>query len=240
MSATGIRLPRLLVVLSAAIGLVLALCTANTGVASTSASLPETTSASSSTAATITSPPTATTTPPIASDTSSTAVVIATGFLEARQERRIDHALSYVSASAVLDWGPGKTNDTFAAGLLWEDAFGVDFSLIECTTEAEDKDSDVTCTLATDTAVAAAVGNEGGNVCVAVAIEDDLITRVELLGAMEGCSYQFWGKVFVPFNTWVIENHPESDPTAMYNDRLSPEGLSLWDLYTQEFLEDHR
>lgn len=238
MATTRIRLPRLLIALTSVIGLVLASCATDTSAVTTSATLPDTTTAPSSTT-TATSPPAKTTASSAASDASSKAVAIATEFLQARQEKRIDQALSYVGASAVLDWGPGKTNDTFAAGIVWEEAFGIEYSLIDCTPDAEDKPSDVMCVLRTDTTVAAAVGNEAGNVCVDVIIEDDRITRLELLSAMAGCDYQFWSKAFVPFNAWVIENHPESDPTAMYNDRLSPEGLALWERYTQEFLQDH-
>jgi hypothetical protein len=76
-------------------------------------------------------------------------------------------------------------------------------------------------------------------VCVAVKIENELITKIELLGARAECDYQFWNKAFVPFNAWVIKNHPESDPDAMYNDRISPEGLALWVHYTQEFVAEH-
>ena len=228
----AIARPLRLIATIGAVGLFLAACATTATDATTATVLPETTTIPSSTT---------TIAPSTTTAASSDAAAIAASFMEARQDRRIDEAKSYLDRAVVLEWGPGQSYETLTNGLAWEDAFGVEFSLTECTldTGAPSGRTRVTCLLATDTAIAAAVGNEAGNVCVSVDIEGDLIIRVELLGARDGCEYQFWGKAFVPFNAWVVKNHPESDPTAMYDDRISSEGLALWVQYTREFLAEH-
>ncbi len=163
---------------------------------------------------------------------------VAIGFMEARQQRRVDEALRLIHPAAVIDWGAGQTPTDLAAGLAWEDAFGITFSLDECSMDpgSTAAPAPVLCVLTTDAAVAHAVGNDPGKVCVAVGVKEGLITHLELLSAQPGCDYQFSTEVFAPFNEWVRASHPESDPDAMYQDRLSPEGLALWTRYTQEFL----
>ncbi|MGI9610076.1 MAG: hypothetical protein ACR2NL_07255 [Acidimicrobiia bacterium] len=166
-------------------------------------------------------------------------VEVVSGFSQARRAQDVDQALAYVGDSVELDWGPGTTADTLGKGLAWEDAFGIAFTLEDCDpldrTEAGVGDS-VRCTYLVESEVAEAVGNAPGFVCIDFVVQDGLIMRSEMLGSMPGCEYQFNDNVFDPFNAWVREEHPESDPRAMYQDRLSDEGIEIWRRYTAEFL----
>jgi hypothetical protein len=80
------------------------------------------------------------------------------------------------------------------------------------------------------------LGHEPGIDCIDFTLVNGSITQA--VGGTHGpdCGYDYWEPTFVPFYAWMRTAHPESDPDAMYDDRISPEGQALWAKYTQEFL----
>lgn len=164
---------------------------------------------------------------------------IAESFMDARQERDVERALSYVDKEVVFDWGPASTYDTMALGWAWEDAFKVSHIVESCEpVDTQDGTATVVCRLMVNSEVATAAGNSPGLVCARVTIANQLITRLTV-DAAEGCSYVYWPNMFAPFETWLKTAHPDNTIEAMYNDRISEEGLALWTTYTDEFLADH-
>jgi hypothetical protein len=199
-------------------------------------------------AAQTTRPPASTTEAPVSTAVASTTgsnalatpaqVAAATGFIRARSARNVDAALAYLDPSVNLEWGPGKTYDTLEAGMAWEDAFGIVSSPQACRPIETSGAPVVQCQLLVQTAVAEAFSREPGIDCVDFSFEDGSIIHAVLGAEGEGCGYDYWNPTFVPFYAWMAAAHPESDPDAMYADRISPDGLALWAQYTQEFLAD--
>ncbi|MDH5243352.1 MAG: hypothetical protein OEX05_05410, partial [Chloroflexota bacterium] len=157
-------------------------------------------------------------------------------FLRAREARDIDAALAYLDRAVNLDWGPGRTYQTLEAGLAWEDAFGVVFTFRECHAIEAPGPATVQCQILAQTSVAESLGHEPGIDCIDFTLVNGSITQA--VGGTHGpdCGYDYWEPTFVPFYAWMRTAHPESDPDAMYDDRISPEGQALWAKYTQEFL----
>ena len=175
------------------------------------------------------------------SEDAAAAVFIAVSYLEAKDSRDADLARSLLAEDVFLDSGPASSPDEFEPAWAWEDAFGISHEVIGCEVRSAAPTATVVlCEVLAQTAVAEALGGAPGIDCIDIAVVDGQITRV--IGGTSGpnCVYDYWTSTFVPFNAWVKSNHPESNPTAMYNDRLSEEGLALWQQYTDEFLAEHR
>ena len=170
-----------------------------------------------------------------------TAVAIATEFLMARAARNTEAALSHLDTAVFMDWGPGTTYDTLELGLAWEDAFTVVHDLDSCESGAVAGNSfTVTCRLEVDSEVARSAGNPPGYVCTEISVIDQAITRISILDPQPGCDYAYWPNMFAPFGDWLSEAHPDTTVGAMYHDRISNEGLTLWGQYTEEFLAHHQ
>lgn len=171
------------------------------------------------------------------SDELSEALAIAERFLAARHQRDIAATQAFLSDGVVLDWGPGTTYDTLADGWKWEDIFGITSDPRGCEiVEADSESIRVFCKILVQTAVNEARGNSAGIDCVHISIEDDLIIRAQLGVPGPDCVFDYWSTSFAPFEAWLGESHPDTTMDAMYDDRLSPEGLALWDQYVTEYL----
>ncbi len=227
-------------------GMLIAACSTTADVAQTS-----TVDEPAQTTTTTERPETTTTRSPVSTTTTidqavvDEAVATAENFLMARQERDLPTALTYLDHEVFMDWGPGQTYATLEAGLAWEDAFGIGFTLSNCAADPDHPTGNpIRCQLEVrtvindlQTAVEGTDDNETDSVCVDIQVEAK-ITRAELTQG-GGCEFSFWETTFLPFYEWMATAHPESNPDDMYDDRISPEGLALWTEYTEEFIDDH-
>lgn len=182
------------------------------------------------------------TTVPVGSEDIDKGLMVASDYLDAATARNHDEAMSYLSESVYLDWGPAATPEELEAAWAWEDAFTVRHTLDSCEYVDRDPASKITarCRLLVESDVAEAAANDAQHVCVDIGVEDGLITEVVGLDSREGCSIVYWDYMFVPFSDWLDEAHPDKTVLQMYDDRTSPEGLRLWSEYTQEYLNDHK
>ncbi|MGI9628304.1 MAG: hypothetical protein ACR2QM_15830, partial [Longimicrobiales bacterium] len=124
------------------------------------------------------------------SDAPSDPVEVVIGFSEARAVQDVDDALHYLAEPVELDWGPGTTAATLGKGLVWEDAFGISFTLEGCDRPDRTEDGDteiVRCKYLVESEVALAAGNESGLVCIDFLVVEDLIVRSQMLDSMPGC-----------------------------------------------------
>lgn len=167
------------------------------------------------------------------------AIAIAEGFLSARNQRDIDATLAYLARDVVLDMGPGRTYETLQAGMAWEDVFGFAAEPQDCDVVEPDRESTVVfCEILVQTSIHQAGGGDPGIDCVQITIEDDLIVHAETGVPGPNCVFDYWTTSFAPLEAWLGEAHPDITMNAMYNDRLSPEGLALWDQYITEYLAE--
>ena len=151
---------------------------------------------------TTTTMPATTTTVPVSTTIDQAAIAkkvdIVERFMTARQDRNLEQALSYLDESVFMDWGPGTTYETLEAGLAWEDAFGIEFTLQYCEHDPYAlTEEPIVCSLGVQTVVneinSAGNGNPDGEsdtVCVLVTV-DELITKAELTSGA-GCEFSFW------------------------------------------------
>ncbi len=166
-------------------------------------------------------------------------VAAATGFIQARAARNVAGALAYLDPSVFLGWGPGTTYDTLEAGMAWEDAFGIVSTPQACyalESSGELRSSSVSSSSRLRSRTPSAT-NPGSTASTSPS-KGGLITSAVLGAQGPDCVYDYWNPTFVPFYAWMSTAHPESNPDAMYADRISPEGFARWTQYTQEFLAD--
>ena len=145
--------------------------------------------------------------------------------------------LAYLSRNVVLDMGPGRTYETLEAGMEWEEVFGFTAEPQGCEmVEADSGPVLVFCEILVQTAIHEARGGAPGIDCVQITIAEDLIVHAETGVSGPNCVFDYWSTSFAPLEAWLREAHPDVTLDAMYEDRLSSQGLARWEQYMSEYL----
>lgn len=179
----------------------------------------------------------------IAQKPGATPVELALGFMEARDLRDIDAAMSLLDPEAVIiDSGGGpRAVDEYAGLFEWMEVLDWRWIDVECVQTEAGQPAQVSCTFSMENDWSRARGPSPVEGKIQVSASGGVIDGVVLqLGNV-------WVEVvFSQFLNWVIQNHPADveimwrfDEVGVLNGpSTSPEALDLFRLHTAEYVDE--